>query len=98
MDSNGDRAATDNGDGTWTFTWTDITDETRPENDIQYVYLVDGDKEVIWDNAGSGAAEESVCATRIQNGNMVTDYWSYGNRVWKKTDSLEVDEVYDSCQ
>ena len=97
-DPNGDRAATDNGDGTWTFTWNDITDDTRPENDIQYVYLADGVKEVIWDNAGSGAAEESVCATRIQNGNMVTDYWSYGNRVWKKTDSLEVDEVYDSCQ
>jgi 1,4-alpha-glucan branching enzyme len=79
--------ATDNSDGTWT-----ITMDTPTEN-MEYLWVVDGVRENLIDNAAAPASE---CGAEVADGSLVTDYWSYGNRVWVYG-SYDVADTYDAC-
>ncbi len=85
-DPNGGPAATENTDGSWTVTLT------APTDNMEYLWVVDGTQENLVDNAAGGE-----CTTRIDNGNLITDYSAYANRVWKTTDILDLVETYDDC-
>jgi len=83
----GGPVAVDNGDGTFTFTL-----DPAPTADMEYLYTLDGvSYEVLYDNAGNGE-----CTERVDAGLINTDYWSYGNRIWK-VGSGDQAETYDSC-
>lgn len=58
--------ATDNGDGTWTFTFS-----PAPAVDMEYLIIVDG----VQENLISDVQNGGTCAP-------VTDYFSYANRNW----------------
>ena len=89
-DPAGDRSATDNGDGTWTVAMD------APATAAEYVWKLDGVAEVLWDQAGTGLAEEASCGVLVVAGTLVTDYWSYSNRVLL-ADGGDRTEFYDSC-
>jgi prefoldin subunit 5 len=77
----------DNGDGTFTFTF-----DPAPTDNMEYLYTLDGvNYEVLWDNAAN-----AECTDRIDAGLLNTDYYSYGNRIWK-VGSGDQAETYDSC-
>ena len=57
---------------------------------MEYLWVIDGVQETIWDNAANGE-----CTAMIDAGTLVTDYWSYGNRWWLQDGN--VSDVYDSC-
>jgi prefoldin subunit 5 len=77
----------DNGDGTFTFTF-----DPAPTENMEYLYTLDGvNYEVLWDNAAN-----AECTDRIDAGLLNTDYYSYGNRIWK-VGSGDQAETYDSC-
>jgi hypothetical protein len=83
----GGPVAVDNGDGTFTFTL-----DPAPTADMEYLYTLDGvNYEVLYDNAGNGE-----CTERVDAGLINTDYYSYGNRIWK-VGSGDQAETYDSC-
>ena len=83
----GGPVAVDNGDGTFTFTL-----DPAPTADMEYLYTLDGASyEVLYDNAGNGE-----CTERVDAGLINTDYFSYGNRIWK-VGSGDQAETYDSC-
>jgi hypothetical protein len=83
----GGPVAVDNGDGTFTFTL-----DPAPTADMEYLYTLDGVAyEVLYDNAGNGE-----CTERVDAGLIKTDYYSYGNRIWK-VGSGDQAETYDSC-
>ena len=83
----GGPVAVDNGDGTFTFTL-----DPAPTADMEYLYTLDGvSYEVLYDNAGNGE-----CTERVDAGLINTDYYSYGNRIWK-VGSGDQAETYDSC-
>ena len=83
----GGPVAVDNGDGTFTFTL-----DPAPTADMEYLYTIDGASyEVLYDNAGNGE-----CTERVDAGLINTDYYSYGNRIWK-VGSGDQAETYDSC-
>ena len=84
--TNGGPVAADNSDGTWTVTFDPVPDE-----DMLYLWVVDGNPEVLWDNAAN-----AECTAKIDDGSLITDYWSYANRVWV-LDSGDVADTYDSC-
>jgi hypothetical protein len=85
-DPNAGPEATQNTDGTWTFTLNGAGTA------MEYLYVVNGIQEVLWDNAAN-----AECGTRIDAVNLITDYFSYGNRVWKATDGLIYSETFDDC-
>ena len=86
-DPSGGPVAVDNGDGTFTFTL-----DPAPTADMEYLYTLDGAAyEVLYDNAGNGE-----CTERVDAGLINTDYYSYGNRIWK-VGSGDQAETYDSC-
>jgi len=86
-DPSGGPVAVDNGDGTFTFTL-----DPAPTEDMEYLYTLDGaNYEVLYDNAGNGE-----CTERVDAGLINTDYYSYGNRIWK-VGSGDQAETYDSC-
>ena len=86
-DPSGGPVAVDNGDGTFTFTL-----DPAPTADMEYLYTLDGaNYEVLYDNAGNGE-----CTERVDAGLINTDYYSYGNRIWK-VGSGDQAETYDSC-
>jgi prefoldin subunit 5 len=86
-DPSGGPVAVDNGDGTFTFTL-----DPAPTADMEYLYTLDGATyEVLYDNAGNGE-----CTDRVDAGLINTDYYSYGNRIWK-VGSGDQAETYDSC-
>ena len=89
FDPFGGPVGVDNGNDTFTFTLS-----PAPTADMEYIYTINGTGvyEVIWDNAAN-----AECTARIDNGNMITDYFSYGNRIWKTTDNLTWNEIYDDC-
>ena len=89
-DPAGDRSATDNGDGTWTVTMD------APASATEYVWTMDGVAEVLWDQAGTDLAEEASCGVLVVASTLVTDYWSYSNRVLL-ADGGDRTEIYDSC-
>ena len=78
--------ATDNGDGTWSFTF-----DPAPTDNMEYLYVVDGAQENLVDNAAN-----AECSGRIDGGRMITDYANYANRIWIRN-SGDFSEVYDSC-
>ena len=85
-DPNAGPVGTDNGDGTFTFTF-----ETPPGADMEYKYTADGVYEDLLDNVAA-----SECTDRIEGGMMITDYNGYANRIWK-LDSGDQAETYSSC-
>ena len=74
--------ASDNGDGTWTFTF-----DPAPTDDMEYLLVVDGVQE---DLVAAGSASGDWSCTPI------TDYWSYANRLWT-VGSGDVTNVYGTC-
>ena len=81
-DPNAGPAASDNGDGTWTFTF-----DPAPTDNMEYLLVVDGIQEDLV--ASSTASEDWSCAP-------ITDYWSYANRQWV-VGSGDVSNVYGQC-
>jgi len=81
-DPNGGPAASDNGDGSWTFTF-----DPAPADNMEYLLVVDGVQE---DLVASNTASEDWSCT------PVTDYWSYANRQWV-VGSGDVSNVYGQC-
>ena len=74
--------ATDNGDGTWTFTLN-----PAPTENMEYLLIVDGVQE---DLVSSGTSSGDWSCT------PVTDYWSYANRMWE-VGSGDVSNIYGTC-
>ena len=92
-DPAGGPVAVDNGDGTWSVPFNDVDADNPIGENMEYLWVVDGVQEVLWDNAAN-----AECATRIDSGNLITDYASYGNRVYLVGGNLDVQDVYDSCE
>ena len=74
--------AVDNGDSTWTFTFS-----PAPTADMEYLLIVDGVQE---DLVAAGTASGDWSCT------PVTDYWSYANRQWA-VGSGDVANTYNTC-
>lgn len=85
-DPNGGPVATENEDGTWTVTFTEI-----PTENMEYLWVVDGVQENLIDNAAG-----AECTERVSEGLINTDYANYANRIWL-LDSGDQAETYDSC-
>ena len=85
-DPNGGPEAVDNGDGTWT-----VTLDPAPTDNMEYLWVVDGVQENLIDNAAN-----AECSAEIDAGALITDYFSYGNRV-HVLDSGDVSNTYDAC-
>jgi hypothetical protein len=87
-DPNGGPVGADNGNDTFTFTFS-----PAPGADMEYLFTINGSGvyENLIDNAQSGE-----CDDRIANGNMITDYSNYANRIWKASDALIWNETYDN--
>ena len=85
-DPSGGPEATDNGDGTWT-----VTLDPTPTENMEYLWVVDGVQENL-----IGAAADGDCAAKIGGGSLITDYWSWANRVWVQG-SGDAADTYDSC-
>lgn len=86
-DPAGGPVGVDNGNNTFTFTLS-----PPPSADMEYLFTINGSNvyENLIDNAQSGE-----CDDRIANGNMNTDYSNYANRIWKTSDALIWNEIYD---
>ena len=80
-DPNGGPEAVSNGNGTWTFTFTDV-----PDADMEYLLVVDD----VQENLIQAMVDGGTCAP-------VTDYSSYANRKWLTSDPLNLDVVYGKC-
>ena len=78
----GGPAASDNGDGSWTFTF-----DPAPTDNMEYLLVVDGVQE---DLVPTGTASGDWSCS------PVTDYWSYANRLWT-VGSGDVTNVYGTC-
>lgn len=65
-------------------TWTVVL--PNMEADMEYLIVVDG----VQENLIQVMADGGDCAP-------VTDYWSYANRKWLTTDTLEIDVTYGQC-
>ena len=87
-DPAGGPVGVDNGNDTFTFTLS-----PAPTADMEYLFVINnsGAYENLIDNAQSGE-----CDDRIANGNMITDYANYANRIWKASDPLIWNEIYDN--
>ena len=86
-DVEGGPEATQNSSGDWVITLNGAG------NEMEYLIVVNGVQEDLIDNTANDG-----CTTRVTDGNLVTDYWSYANRKWLPTDPLIYTETYDSCQ
>ncbi|MDG1332457.1 MAG: T9SS type A sorting domain-containing protein [Crocinitomicaceae bacterium] len=73
--------ATDNGNGTWTFTLS-----PAPTTNMEYLVIVDGIQENLVEDMLNGGS----CAP-------VTDYFSYANRIWNVGDGDVTGISYDRC-
>ncbi|MEJ6793443.1 MAG: hypothetical protein QNK68_00325, partial [Flavobacteriales bacterium] len=74
------------GQGSWTFTFS-----PAPTENMEFLIVVDGVQEVLYDNAGNGE-----CGPSVDDGTLITDYWSYANRVWV-LGSEDPQVFYESC-
>ncbi len=88
-DPNAGPVASDNGDGSWTFTF-----DPAPTDNMEYLLVVDGVQEDLVnaphpDLDGDGYGDLWDCAP-------VTDYFSYANRQWS-VGSGDVSNVYGTC-
>ena len=82
-DPAGGPVAVDNGDGTYTFTFS-----PAPTDNMEYLLVLDGVQE---DMVAAGTASEDWSCTPI------TDYANYANRQWLTTDAPTVSNVYGRC-
>ncbi len=73
--------ATDNGNGTYTFTLS-----PAPTADMEYLLILDG----VQENLVQDMVDGGNCAP-------ITDYANYANRMWLTTDPLTLSNVYDQC-
>jgi hypothetical protein len=73
--------ATDNGDGTWTFTF-----DPAPTENMEYLLVVDG----VQENLIPSMVDGGTCAP-------VTDYWSYANRLWEVGSGDVNGILYGTC-
>ncbi len=80
-DPAGGPVATDNGDGTWTFTLS-----PAPTANMEYLLVLDGVQEDLVVEMQNGG----TCAP-------ITDFSSYANRQWLTTDALTLDITYGQC-
>ena len=80
---NGGPIASNNNDGTWTFTF-----DPSPTENMEYLIVVDGTQE---DLVSYGSTNNDWSCTPI------TDYWSYANRVWN-VDQGDINIVYGTCE
>ena len=88
-DPNGGPIASDNGDGTWTFTFC-----PAPTVNMEYLLVVDGVQENLVnaphpDLNGDGFGDLWECSP-------ITDYFSYANRLWE-VGSGNVTNTYATC-
>ena len=81
-DPNFGPVASDNGDGSWTFTF-----DPAPRDNMEYLLVVDGVQE---DLVASNTASEDWSCTPL------TDYWSYTSRQWV-VGSGDVSNTYGTC-
>jgi len=86
-DPAGGPEASDNSDGTWT-----VTLDPAPTETMQYLWVVDGMQENLYDNAAAGE-----CTAEIDGDSLITDYSSYGNRVLVIGSGDVTDDVYNAC-
>ena len=87
-DPSGGPVGVDNGNDTFTFTFS-----PAPTADMEYLYTLDeATYENLIDNAAGG-----TCTDRVTNGNLITDYFGYANRIWKVSDGNSWNETYDNC-
>ncbi len=80
-DPNAGPVATNNGNGTWTFTLS-----PAPSANMEYLLVVDGVQENLIQDMVNGGS----CAP-------ITDYANYANRIWYTTDPLSITNTYDQC-
>jgi hypothetical protein len=81
--ADGGPLASDNGDGTWTITLPNMTNDKV----MEYLFVVDG----VQENLIQVMADGGDCAP-------VTDNTNYANREWNgATDPLNVDATYGRC-
>jgi hypothetical protein len=73
--------AADNGDGTWSFTFS-----PAPTEDMEYLLIVDG----VQEDLIAAMADGGDCAP-------LTDFATYANRQWATTDNLNVSNTYGQC-
>lgn len=88
-DPNGGPVGADNGNDTFTFTFS-----PAPTADMEYLYTINGSG--VYENLVDNA-QSAECTGRVDSGNFNTDYANYANRIWKATDALTWNEIYDSC-
>ena len=82
-DPAGGPVAADNGDGTYTFTFS-----PAPTDNMEYLLVLDGVQE---DMVAAGTASGDWSCTPI------TDYANYANRQWLISDPSAVSNVYGQC-
>ena len=79
--------ATSNNDGTWSIIMGD------PNEDMEYLWVVDGVQENLIDNAAAPASE---CGAEVSDGTLLTDYATYASRVMLDT-ATSTSDTYDAC-
>ena len=80
-DWNNGKSGVDNGDGTWTFSYTPI-----PTDSLEYQIFVDG----VGENLVQEMIDGATCAP-------LSDYFSYANRLWVVNDGLAIENTYNTC-
>ena len=84
---NGGPEASNNGDNTWTVTLDNV-----PSADMEYLWVVNGAQEILYDNAANGE-----CSHLIDSGNLITDYYGWANRKWLLGNGHTSSDTYNSC-
>jgi hypothetical protein len=84
---NGGPVASDNGDNTWT-----VTLDPVPTASMEYLWVVDNVQENLVGNAQNGELGDM-----INDGIIITDYWSYANRVWILNSGNVTNNVFDAA-
>ena len=85
-DTAGGPEASDNGDNTWT------VNMAPGGGNMEYLWVVDGVQESLIANAAN-----TECPDRVDAGTLITDYWSYANRVWILGSGDVPGDTYDTC-
>ena len=78
--------ASNNGDNTWTVTLDNV-----PSGDMEYLWVVNGTQEILYDNAANGE-----CSHLIDSGNLITDYYGWANRKWLVGNGHYLQATFDS--
>lgn len=84
---NGGPVAINNGDNTWT-----VTLDNDFNDNFEYLWVVDGVQEALYDNAGNGECGALISTTRL-----TTDYLNWANRQWPLASGDVTSDAYESC-